>query len=129
MDMLASCVVPLGAAGVAAHDRFNAGGAGEDGLGMANAVDVHWEVTPCTRGCGRSSRGSTASRPGGCTSACAGSSGSRRRGTRTPPGRQCSGRRRSLFAEPQPFWDYWEGRRPVLDVEPLCPPKLISGLV
>lgn len=36
---------------------------------------------------------------------------------------------RSLFAEPQPFWDYWEGRRPELDAESLYPPELISGLV
>ncbi|MCI1644869.1 MAG: hypothetical protein LKI40_01455 [Olsenella sp.] len=49
-------------------------------------------------------------------------------GVRAANGRY-SVRRRSLFAEPQPFWDYWEGRRPVLDVESLYPPELISGLV
>ena len=38
-------------------------------------------------------------------------------------------RRRSLFAEPQPFWGYWEKGNDVLGVEFPCQPKLILGLV
>ena len=37
-------------------------------------------------------------------------------------------RRRSLFAEPQPFWGYWEEGNDVLGVEFLRQPKLILGL-
>ena len=37
--------------------------------------------------------------------------------------------RRYRFAEHHPFRDYWEGTRPVVDVESLYPPEVISGLV
>lgn len=129
-DMLASHVVPLRAAGVAAHNRFNAGEAGEDELGMANALHSRLRAF-LARFNGVSTRRlhlylrwfewleqarhSDASRTAML-------------GAQAANGRY-SVRRRSLFAEPQPFWDYWEGRRPVLDVESLYPPELISGLV
>jgi hypothetical protein len=42
---------------------------------------------------------------------------------------RCSVRRRSLFAEPRPSWDYWEGKWLVVDAESLYSPEVISGLV
>lgn len=54
-------------------------------------------------------------------------------GTAMPGAQAANGRysvrRRALFAEPHPLWGYWEGRRPVMDVESLYPPEFISGLV
>lgn len=37
-------------------------------------------------------------------------------------------RRRALFAEPRPFWGYWR-RPPVMDIDSLYPPEVISGVV
>lgn len=129
-DMLASYVRPLRAAGVAAHNRFNASEAGPDELGMVNAPHSRLRAF-LGRFCGVSTRRldlylrwfewteqarrSDASRVS-MLSAQAGNG-------------RCSIRRRSLFAEPRPFWDYREGRVPAVDVESLWPPEVVSGLV
>ena len=84
-DRLRSYIRPLRAAGVAAHNRYNAKEAGEDELGMVNALH------------------------------------SRLRGF-------LSRFNRALFAEPRPFWGYWR-RPPVMDIDSLYPPEVISGVV
>ena len=129
-DMLASYVRPLAEAGVAVHNRYNSKEAGEDELGMVNALHqrlrgflarfhgvatrrlqlyLHWFEW------GEQARHSDAS-------------WSAMLGAQAAHGRY-SIRRRSLFAEPQPFWDYWEGKAPVLDVESEYAPEVISGMV
>lgn len=129
-DMLASYVRPLRAAGVAAHNRFNASEAGPDELGMVNALHSRLRAF-LGRFCGVSTRRldlylrwfewteqarrSDASRVSMLSAQAANG--------------RYSIRRRSLFAEPRPFWDYWEGRVPAVDVESLWPPEVVSGLV
>ena len=129
-DMLCSYVVPLRAAGVAAHNRYNSSEATEDELGMVNALHSRLRGFLArfngvsTRRLGmylrwfewlEQARRSDASRTAMLEAQAANG--------------RYSVRRRSLFAEPHPFWDYWEGKRPVVDVESLYPPEVISGLV
>jgi transposase-like protein len=129
-DMLCSYVVPLRAAGVAAHNRYNSSEATEDELGMVNALHSRLRGFLArfngvsTRRLGmylrwfewlEQARRSDASRTAMLEAQAANG--------------KYSVRRRSLFAEPHPFWDYWEGKRPVVDVESLYPPEVISGLV
>lgn len=129
-DMLCSHVVPPGAAGVAAHNRHDPGEATEDELGMADAPHPG-------PGAFLARFNGVSTRRLGMYLRWSGWPGQARRsdapGTAMPGAQAENGRysvrRRALFAEPHPFRDYWEGRRPVVDVESLYPPEVISGLV
>jgi hypothetical protein len=98
-------MTPPRAAGVAAHNRYSSSGPAEDNLGMY----LRWFRWP------RRARRSNA--PGTAMAGAEATNG------------RCSVRRRSLFAEPRPSWDYWEGKWLVVDAESLYSPEVISGLV
>lgn len=110
-DMHASYAAPLAEAGAAAHNRYGSAEAGEDELGMVNALHERlrgflWRFRGVsTRRLQRylwwfcweeQARRSDAAREAMLRSHVANGS--------------YSSRRRDLDAEPQPFWGYWEAR-------------------
>ena len=112
-DALAAYAAPLAEAGAAAHNRYGSGEAGEDELGMVNALHERlrgflWRFRGvATRRLQRylwwfrweeQARRSDATREGMLRAHVAN-------------GRYES-RRRDLEDEPQPFWGYWDARRP-----------------
>ncbi|MGN0034358.1 MAG: hypothetical protein ACI364_01335, partial [Coriobacteriales bacterium] len=109
-----------------AHNRRNAREAGEDVLGMADALHSRLRgfltrfngvltrrLAPYRRWFERleQARRSDASRSAMLSAQAANG----RHGIR----------RRTLFAEPRPFWGYWE-EVPVMDIDSLYPPEVIS---
>ena len=110
-DSLASYVAPLAEAGAASHNRYGAREAGEDELGMVNALHERlrgflWRFRGvATRRLQRylwwfcweeQARRSDAAREGMLRAHVANG--------------RYETRRRALEAEEQPFWEYWEGR-------------------
>ena len=118
--MLSSHAVPLRTAGAAVLSEVDASEVGKNGPGMADVL--HSRLGAFSAGHGKFL-------VRGLGPACTGSSSSGRQGARTPPVRRCPACRRPLFSGPQILWDCREEMYPVLDVEPLCLPGLISGLV
>ena len=128
-DRLRSYIRPLRAAGVAAHNRYNAKEAGEDELGMVNALHSRLRGF-LSRFNGVSTRRlalyllwfewlEQARRSDASRSAMLSAQAANGR---------YGIRRRALFAEPRPFWGYWR-RPPVMDIDSLYPPEVISGVV
>ena len=128
-DRLHSYIRPLRAAGVAAHNRYNAKEAGEDELGMVNALHSRLRGF-LSRFNGVSTRRlalyllwfewlEQARRSDASRSAMLSAQAANGR---------YGIRRRALFAEPRPFWGYWR-RPPVMDIDSLYPPEVISGVV
>lgn len=110
-DMHSSCDAPLAEAGAASHNRYGAADAGEDELGMVNALHERlrgflWRFRGVsTRRLQRylwwfcweeHARRSDASREAMLRAHVANGS--------------YESTRRDLEEEPQPFWDFWESR-------------------
>lgn len=129
-DSLASYVSPLRDAGVAAHNRYNASTGDGDGVGMVNAL--HERLTSflapfngvSTRRLQRylwwfcwteQVRRSDASKAESLGAHVA-------NGTYAVT-------RAMLTDEPQPFWEYWEGRLPEVTEDDLWGPEAMSILV
>ena len=129
-DSLASYVSPLRDAGVAAHSRYNASTGDGDGVGMVNALHERLSafLAPfngvSTRRLQRymwwfcwaeQVRRSDASRAEALRAHVA-------NGT-------YQATRSALTDEPQPFWEYWEGRMPEVTEDDLWGPEAMSILV
>ena len=129
-DSLTSYVSPLREAGVAAHNRYNASRGDGDGVGMVNALHERMSSF-LSRFNGVSTRRlqrylwwfcweeqvrrSDASKAEALAAHVANGT---YRVTRS-----------RLFGEPQPFWEYWEGRLPEVTEDDLWGPEAMSILV
>ena len=129
-DSLSSYVSPLREAGVAAHNRYNASRGDGDGVGMVNALHERLSAFLArfngvsTRRLQRylwwfcweeQARRSDASRAEALRAHVA-------NGT-------YQATRAMLTDEPQPFWEYWEGRVPEVTERDLWGPEAMSILV
>lgn len=107
-DMLAAYVLPLAEAGAAAHNRYGSAEAGEDELGMVNALHARLRSF-LSRFNGVSTRRLQRYLWWFCWEEQARRSDATREGmlrAHVANGRY-SARRRDLEAEAQPFWEYW----------------------
>ena len=129
-DSLASYVSPLREAGVAAHSRYNASAGDGDGVGMVNAL--HERISSfLSRFNGVSTRRLQRYMWWFCWSeqvrrSDASSVEALRAHVANGTYRVT---RRMLTDEPQPFWEYWEGRMPEVTEDDLWGPEAMSILV
>lgn len=132
-DLLRSYVAPIAAAGALAHNRYNSKVAGEDELGMVNALHARMEsfLAPFN---GVSTRRLPLYLSWLCWEEQARHSDATRLGMLAPQvaNGTTSLRIRAMWDEPQPFFEeYWGGRvwADVVDVEDLWPTEVVSTLV
>ena len=132
-DLLGSYVAPLAEAGALAHNRYNSKEAGEDELGMVNALHARMEtfLAPFN---GVSTRRLPHYLSWFCWEEQARRSDATRLGMLAP--QVANGttalRIRAMWDEPQPFFDeYWGGRvwADEVDLGDLYEPELVSTLV
>lgn len=132
-DELSSCVSPLSAAGALAHNRYNSKAAGEDELGMVNALHSRLEsfLAPFN---GVSTRRLPLYLDWFCWEEQARRSDATRLGMLAP--QVANGttalRVRAMWDEPQPFFDeYWGGKvwADEIDLDDLYEPGLVSKVV
>ena len=132
-DELSSYVSPLSAAGALAHNRFNSKAAGEDELGMVNALHSRMEsfLAPFN---GVSTRRLPLYLSWFCWEEQARRSDATRLGMLAP--QVANGttdlRIRAMWDEPQPFFDeYWGGRvwADEIDLNDLYEPAFVSTVV
>lgn len=131
-DLLASYVAPLAEAGALAHNRYGSKGAGEDELGMVNALHSRLELF-LARFNGVSTRRLPLYLAWFCWEEQARRSDATRLGMLSAQvaNGTYSVRLRSLWDEPQPFFERWGGRvwSETVDLEDLCEPEVVSAVV
>lgn len=129
-DSLASYASPLRDAGVAAHSRYNASVGDGDGVGMVNALHERMSSF-LSRFNGVSTRRLQRYMWWFCWSEQVRRSDSS--SVEALRAHVANGTyrvtRRMLTDEPQPFWEYWEGRMPEVTEDDLWGPEAMSILV
>ena len=129
-DSLASYVSPLRDAGVAAHSRYNASTGDGDGVGMVNAL--HERLSSfLSRFNGVSTRRLQRYLWWFCwEEQVRRSDASRAESLRAHVANGTYRATRAMLTdEPQPFWEYWEGRIPEVTEDDLWGPEAMSILV
>ena len=129
-DSLASYVSPLRDAGVAAHNRYNASAGDGDGVGMVNALHERMSSF-LSRFNGVSTRRLQRYMWWFCwTEQVRRSDASAAESLRAHVANGAYRVTRAMLTdEPQPFWEYWEGRLPEVTDDDLWGPEAMSILV